>query len=95
MEHLKYLDKFYDLVFQHGLVFFASQMEIRKLEIVFLGFKITKGQVLLQEHILKSFENFLDVISDKDQLQRFMDCLIMFGLFIEDKQRAFSFCSTT
>jgi hypothetical protein len=50
-------------------------MEIGKTYIEFLGFHINKGQILLQEHILKSFDQFPDIISDKTQLQRFLGCL--------------------
>jgi hypothetical protein len=74
-EHLKHLQKFYELVFQHGLILSTSKMEISKTEIEFLGFKITKGQVLLQKHILNSFNNFPDLIGDKTQFQRFLGCL--------------------
>jgi hypothetical protein len=64
-EHLKHLQQFYDLVFKHGLVLSKTKMEIGKTEIEFLGFKITKGQVILQDHILKSFTEFPDVLHDK------------------------------
>ena len=42
-EHLKHLQKFYELVYKHGLVLSESKMEIGKTEIEFLGFKIQKG----------------------------------------------------
>ena len=54
-EHLKHLQEFYSLVFKHGLVLSKSKMEIGKKDIEFLGYKISKGQVILQYHVLKVF----------------------------------------
>ena len=50
-------------------------MEIGKKDIEFLGYKISKGQVILQEHVLKVFTNFPDQILEKVQLQRFLGSL--------------------
>jgi hypothetical protein len=50
-------------------------MEIRKTEIELLDFGIEKRQVILQDHILKSFTEFPDILHDKIQLQRFLGCL--------------------
>ena len=50
-------------------------MEIGKTEIEFLGFKIQKGQVILQEHVLQGFKIFPHEILDKTQLQRFLGSL--------------------
>ena len=55
----KHLQEFYSLVFKHGLVFSKSKMEIGKRDIEFLGYKISKGHVILQEHVLKVFAHFL------------------------------------
>ena len=74
-EHLKHLQKIYSLVFKHGLVLSKSKMEIGKKNIEFLGYKISKGQVILQEHLLKFFAYFPDQILEKVQLQRFLGSL--------------------
>ena len=66
---------FYELVYKHGLVLSESKMEIGKTEMEFLGFKIQKGQVVLQEHVLNVFNQFPDQILDKTQLQRFLGSL--------------------
>ena len=50
-------------------------MEIGKKDIEFLGYKISKGRVILQEHVLKVFANFPDQILEKVQLQRFLGSL--------------------
>ena len=42
-EHLKHLQMFYDLVFKHVLVLSQRKMEIGKIEMEFLGFKIQRG----------------------------------------------------
>jgi len=72
---LKHLQEFYSLVFKHGLVLSKSKMEIGKKDIEFLGYKISKGQVILQDHVLKVFANFPDQILEKVQLQRFLGSL--------------------
>ena len=50
-------------------------MEIGKTEIEFLGFKIQKSQVILQEHVLQCFKSFPNEILDKTRLQRFLGSL--------------------
>ena len=71
-DHLKHLQMFYDLVFKHGLVLSQNKMEIGKTEMEILGFKIQRGQVILQKHVLSVFSHFPDQILDKTQLQRFL-----------------------
>ena len=66
---------FYELVFKHGLVLSQSKMEIGKTEMEFLGFKIQRGQIILQKHVLNTLSHFLDQILDKTQLQRFLGSL--------------------
>ena len=74
-DHLKHLQSFYELCFKHGLVLSERKMEIEKTEIEFLGFRIQKGQVILQNHVLQVFSKFPDEITDKTQLQRFLGSL--------------------
>ena len=66
---------FYDLVFKHGLVMSQSKTKIGKTEMEFLGFKIQRGQVILQKHVLSTFSHFPNQIVDKTQLQRFLGSL--------------------
>ena len=72
---MKHLQEFYSLVFKHGLVLSKSKMEIGKKDIEFLVYKISKGQVILQDHVLKVFAKFPDQILEKVQLQRFLGSL--------------------
>ena len=67
-EHQTHLQKFYELVYKHGLVLSEPKMEIGKNKIEFLGFIIQKGQVVLQDHVLSCFNKFPDEILDKTQL---------------------------
>ena len=50
-------------------------MEIGKTEIEFLGLKINKGTVVLQNHVLQCFQNLPNEIMEKTQLQRFLGSL--------------------
>ena len=50
-------------------------MEIGEKDIEFLGYKIRKGQVILQEHVLKVFAHFPDQILEKVQLQIYLRSL--------------------
>lgn len=74
-EHLKHLQEFYKLIFQHGLVFSKSKMKNRKTEIEFLGFMINKDQVILQDHVLKVYSHFPKHILEKVQHQIFFGSL--------------------
>ena len=67
-DHIKHLKSFYDLVYKHGLVLSQRKMETGKTEIDFLGFKIEKGLVILQKHVLSVFSHFHDWILEKVQL---------------------------
>ena len=49
--------------------------KLEKQDIEFLGYKISKGQVILQEHVLKVISHFPDQILEKVQLQRFLGSL--------------------
>ena len=42
--------------------------KLEKKDIEFLGYKISKGHVILQEHVLKVFAHFPDHILEKVQL---------------------------
>ena len=77
-EHLKHIQEFYSLVFKHGLVLSKSKTEIGKKDIEFLGYKISKGQVILQEHVLKVFANFLDTAHEEQQRQFCTRLLLQF-----------------
>ena len=67
-ERLKHLQMFFDPVFKHGLVLSQNKMEIKKTKMEFLGFKIQRGQFVLQKHVLSVFSHFPDHILDKTQL---------------------------
>ena len=60
-------------------------MEIGKTEMEFLGFKIQRGQVILQKHVLNVFNKFPDQILDKTQLQRFLGSLNYIRPFYKGK----------
>jgi hypothetical protein len=69
-EHLKHLQPFYDLVFKHGLVLSKTKMKIGKTEIEILNFRIAKGQVILQDHILNHLQNFVTFFMTKYTCRR-------------------------
>ena len=60
-------------------------MKIGKKDIEFLGYIISKGQVILQEHVLKVFAHFLDQIMEKVQLKRFLGSLNYIRPFYKGK----------
>lgn len=63
-----------------------SKMEIGKIVIEFLGFRITKGMIALQNHLLHSLVNFPDKITDKTELQRFLGLVNYIHPFYEDQE---------
>ena len=82
---------FYDLVFKNGLVLSQSKMEIGKIEMEFLGFKIQRGQVILQKHVRStsaiSLTKSLIKLSCRDSLV----VSITSDLFIKDRPLIFIF----
>ena len=65
------------------LVRTSAFMLYKKIE--FLSLKIRDVQIILQKNIYsKKIENLLENIEDKQQLERFFECLIYYSDFIED-----------
>ena len=62
-------------------------MEIGKKDIEFLGYKISKGHVILQEHVLKVFSQFPDQILEKVQMHIFLGSLNYIRPFYKGESR--------
>jgi len=83
--HKMLLEKFYELVYKHGLVLSYSEenFQIGKVGIDYLGLHIEQGHVNLQPHVLTHLLIFPDVIPDIKKLQRFLGCLNYIRQFYE------------
>ena len=83
--HKMHLEKFYELVYKHGLVLSDSEekFQIGKVRIDYLGLHIEQGHVNLQPHVLTHLLKFPDVIPDIKTLQRFLGCLNYIRQFYE------------
>jgi len=68
--HKMHLEKFYEMVYRHGLVLFDSdkKFQIGKVKIDFLELHIEQGYIGLQSHVLTYLLKFPDVISDVKSL---------------------------
>lgn len=73
-EHFRQLKVFKELAITHGLVLSVKKMILFQTDIEFLGHRISNDMIQLQPHVLSFVHSFLDKITDKTQLQRFLGC---------------------
>jgi len=73
----KHLEKFYQVVFMHGLGFPTSpdKFIIAQTWIGYLGLIISQGKIELQLHVLNSLSNFPNYSPDVKTVQIFLGCL--------------------
>jgi len=83
-EHFKHVNILKNLVKHNGIVLGKKKIEIFQTNIKFLGHMIYNGQISLQKHALEFADKFPDVITDKNQLQRFLGCLNYVSNFYHD-----------
>ena len=82
--HFKHVNIFKNLVKHNGLVLSKKKIEVFQTSIKILGHTICNGQISLQKHALEFTDKFPDVITDKNQLQRFLGCLNYVSNFYQD-----------
>ena len=63
--HVQHLKVVYDLLFKHGLVLSCSKLCWAQTKIEYLGLILSKGEVELQDHVLKKLSEFPDEILDQ------------------------------
>jgi len=71
-ENFKHVNVFKNLVKHNGLVLSKKKIEVFQTTIKFLGHTICNGQISLQKHALEFADKFADVISNKNQRERFL-----------------------
>ena len=74
-DHWKHLDIFVKVIKHNGLVVSATQINLFKDKIQFLGHDIYKGTLSLIDRAIQFADKFPDEIKDKNQLQRFLGSL--------------------
>ena len=83
-QHLKHLEKFIDLCISNGIGLSKKKTIIGEPKIDFLGLIIDYEGIELQTHILEKIKNFLEKLSYRKQLQRFIGILNYAEGFIEN-----------
>ena len=74
--HIRDLKRFIKCVRKHGLVLSLTKCRLFIMEAEFLGIKICKGIVLMQEHVLTKLSEFPDQLTDFKMVQSFVGCLV-------------------
>jgi hypothetical protein len=85
--HVQHLKVVYDLLYKHGLVLSRSKLCWAQTKIDYLGLILSKGEVELQDHVLKKLSDFPDEILDQKQLQRFLGCLNYIRQFYKNQAK--------
>jgi hypothetical protein len=85
--HVQHLKIVYDLLFKHGLVLSKSKLCWAQTKIEYLGLILSKGEVELQDHVLKKLSELPDEIPDQKQLQRFLGCMNYIRQFYENQTK--------
>ena len=86
-EHYKHLYSFLDTIKRNGLVVSAKKVKLFQTKISFLGFDISKGQICPIDRAIQFADKFLDVITDKTQLQKFLGSLNYVADFYKDMRK--------
>lgn len=71
-EHIKHLEQFIKTIDQHGILLSEKKSEIFKNKIEYLGYKIDKEGIQLQDHIVTKIVNFKDKLENKKEVQQFL-----------------------
>jgi hypothetical protein len=69
------LNSFIEIIKTNGLVVFAKKIKLFQTKIRFLGLDIAEGQIRPIDSAIEFASKFPDVITDKNQLQRFLGSL--------------------
>ena len=72
-EHWKHLYSFLDTIKRYGLVVSAKKIKLFQTKVHFLGYDISEGLICPIDRAIQFADKFPDVITDKAQLQRFLD----------------------
>lgn len=71
-DYYNHLFTVFNEFFGNGPIISKKKIELRKKYIEFLGIKIRKGKIKLQEHIVKKILDFSNKIEDTKKLQAFL-----------------------
>jgi hypothetical protein len=77
----------YDRVYRHGISLSKTKLEFSKTRIEYIGLILSQGKIEMHEHLLKALSEFLDMILDKKQLQRFLGSLNYIRKFYENQAK--------
>ena len=74
-EHWKHLNMFARIIKSNGLVVSATKIKLFQTKIRFLGYNIHQSTIQPIDRVIQIADKFLDEITDKTQLQRFLGSL--------------------
>ena len=74
-EYWKHLYSFLETIKRNGLVLSAKKIKLFQTKVRFLGYDIFEGQIRPIDRAIRFVDKFPDVITDKAQLQRFLESL--------------------
>jgi len=74
--------KFIEKSHNHGLILSVKKAELAKEQIEFLGLKIDQQGTEMQPHVYEKIINFLNRLTDRKQVERFLGCLNYISDFI-------------
>jgi hypothetical protein len=86
-EHWKHLNSFVEIIKNNGLVVSAKKIKLFQTKIRFLGFDISEGQIRPIDRAIEFASKFPNVITNKNQLQRFLRSLNYVADFYKDLRK--------
>jgi hypothetical protein len=81
------LNSFLEIIKTNGLVFSAKKIKLFQTKIRFLSFDISEGQTRPIDRAIEFASKFPGVITDKNQLQRFLGSLNYIADFFKDLRK--------
>ena len=86
-QHWYHLKKFQKIIQDNGLVVSAQKIKLFQTQVRFLGHNIYQGTIKPISRAITFVDKFPDKITDKQQLQRFLDSLNYIGEFYKDLRK--------
>ena len=86
-EHWKHLYSFRETIKRNGLVDSAKKIKLFQTKVRFLGYNISERQICPIDRAIQFANKFPNVITDKNQLQRFLKSLNYTADFYKDLRK--------
>ena len=83
-KHFVHLKKFFNAIKANGMTCYAQKIKLFQTKIRFLGYEIFQWKTKPIQRLIEFVDKFYSEIKDKNQLQRFLSCLIYISDYLKN-----------